>query len=368
MRSYTPKCLLAGASFLLLAGTDAQADIKIAVAGPMSGDYLFFGEQMALGAELAVADINEAGGVLGQSVELNILDDACDPEQAKAVADLAVVSGMVFVAGHWCSSSSIPAGQIYGDAGILMITPASTNPKLTDEGGRNIFRQSGRDDKQGIVAGSYLVENWRDAKIAILHDGTTYGEGLASVTKAHMNSLGVQEAIYEAILPGQDDYSDVVTLLQASEIEVFYLGGYNTEAALLVKAARRMNYDAQMISGDALTSEEFVLLAGSAAEGTLFTFFPDSRQNPEAQEVVARFRDEGFEPEGYTLQTYAAIQAWSQAAEISGSLDLEAMISALQVSEFNTVIGTYRFDPNGDMTAPGFVWYVWEDGDYFPVK
>jgi branched-chain amino acid transport system substrate-binding protein len=249
-----------------------------------------------------------------------------------------------------------------------MITPASTNPKLTDEGGRNIFRQSGRDDKQGIVAGSYLVENWSDAKIAILHDGTTYGEGLASVTKAHMNSLGVQEAIYEAILPGQDDYSDVVTLLQASEIEVFYLGGYNTEAALLIKAARRMNYDAQMISGDALTSEEFVLLAGSAAEGTLFTFFPDSRQNPEAQEVVARFRDEGFEPEGYTLQTYAAIQAWSQAAEISGSLDLEAMISALQVSEFNTVIGTYRFDPNGDMTAPGFVWYVWEDGDYFPVK
>jgi branched-chain amino acid transport system substrate-binding protein len=368
MKSHTIAYLLVGVTGLFLASADARADISIAVAGPMSGDYLFFGEQMALGAELAVNDINAAGGVLGQTIELSVLDDACDPEQAKAVANLAAIDGIVFVAGHWCSSSSIPAGKIYGNAGILMITPASTNPKLTDEGGRNVFRQSGRDDKQGIVAARYLAENWNEAKIAILHDGTTYGEGLASVTKAHMNALGVQEVMYEVITPGQDDYSDVASLLQDTEIDVFYLGGYSTEAALLIKAARRMNYEAQMISGDALTSEEFVLLAGSAAEGTLFTFFPDAREYSEAQEVVARFRGEGFEPEGYTLQTYAVIQAWSQAADIAGSLTLEAMIPVLQTSEFNTVIGNYRFDENGDMTAPGFVWYVWEDGDYSPVQ
>lgn len=368
MHSNTRRCLMAGLGFLMFAPPNAHAEISIVVAGPMTGDYLFFGEQMAVGAEFAVDDINAAGGVLGETVEISIFDDACDPEQAKAVANLAAIDGTVFVAGHWCSSSSIPAGKIYGDAGILMITPASTSPKLTDEGGRNIFRQSGRDDKQGVVAATYLADSWGSKKIAILHDGTTYGEGLANVTKTHMNSLGVTEVMYEAITPGKSDYADVAEQLQDADIDVFYLGGYSTEAALLIKAVRRMKDDAQMVSGDALTSEEFVLLAGDAAEGTLITFFPDARDYPEARDVVARIRDEGFEPEGYTLQTYAAIQAWSQAAEIAGSLDLEAMIPALQTSEFNTVIGTYRFDANGDMTSPGFVWYVWENGDYRPVK
>jgi branched-chain amino acid transport system substrate-binding protein len=368
MRLNKLKCLLVGAGAICIASTQAQADITIAVAGPMSGDYLFFGEQMAVGAELAVDDINAAGGILGQTVTVNILDDACDPEQAKAVAKAAASVGTVFVAGHWCSSSSIPAGEIYGKAGILMITPASTSPMLTDEGGSHIFRQSGRDDKQGVVAGTYLAQSWGDKNIAILHDGTTYGEGLATVTKAHMNALGVQEIMYETITPGLLDYADVASQLQAAGVDVFYLGGYGTEAALLIKAVRARNDTMQMISGDTLTSEEFVLLAGRAAEGTLFTFFPDARQNPEAHDVVARFRDDGFEPEGYTLQAYAVIQAWAQAAEIAGALDLGKMIPALQTSEFKTVIGNYRFDSNGDMTAPGFVWYVWEDGNYLPIR
>ena len=347
-----------------LLASQAQAEIRIAVAGPMSGDYLFFGEQMELGAALAVDDLNAAGGVFGQNIELYVLDDACNPQLAEAVARLAVIDEISFVAGHWCSSSSIPASKIYGDAGILMISPASTSPKLTDEGGPHVFRQSGRDDQQGVIAATYLADTWGSKKIALLHDGTTYGKGLTDVTKAHLNSLGVQETIYDAITPSQTDYTATVANLQASEIDVFYLGGYSTEAALLIKAARGLGYDAQMVSGDALTSEEFGLLAGDAAEGTMITFFPDARQYTHAQDVVSRFRDEGYEPEGYTLQTYAAIQAWAQAAETAGTLDLEPMINALRTSEFDTVIGRYRFDENGDMTSPGSVWYIWQDGSY----
>jgi branched-chain amino acid transport system substrate-binding protein len=345
-----------------------HADIKIAVAGPMSGQYSWFGEQMQLGAEMAVDDLNAAGGIQGEMVELIIGDDACDPAQAVAVARKFVSDGIAFVAGHWCSSSSIPAAKIYEEAGILMITPASTNPKLTDEGGPNVFRLSGRDDEQGIVAGNYLAENWGDKKIAFLHDGTTYGTGLAEATRAQLHTRGVTEAMYEAFEPGQVDYSSIVAKMQAEAIDVFYLGGYSTEAALIISGARDIGYDVQLISGDALTSEEFGIVAGDASDGTLITFFPDWREYPEAQDVVARFRDDGYEPEGYTLQTYATIQTWLQAANSAGSLDLGKMTKALHETEFQTVVGTFKFNDNGDMTSPGFVWYTWEDGSYVRLQ
>jgi branched-chain amino acid transport system substrate-binding protein len=227
---------------------------------------------------------------------------------------------------------------------------------------------SGRDDEQGIVAGDYLADHWGDRRIAILHDGTTYGKGLADATKRQLNKRGVDEAMYESYMPGDADYSAMVSKMQNADIDVFYVGGYSTEAGLMVREARDKGYDVQMISGDALTSTEFALVAGPAADGTLITFFPDARGYPEAADVVARFREDGYEPEGYTLQTYAAFQTWAQAAETAGSLDLDKMIDALRQTEFQTVFGTFSFDGNGDMTAPGFVWYVWEDGEYLPVE
>ena len=358
--------LLASAivTLMVLGVTPARAEIPIATAGPMSGQYSWFGEQMQRGAELAVADLNAAGGVLGEKLKLIVGDDACGDAQAVAVANRFVSDGVAFVAGHWCSSSSIPAAKVYGEAGILMITPASTNPKLTDEGGHNVFRLSGRDDEQGIVAGNYLADHWGDKKIAILHDGTTYGKGLADATKAQLNQRNVKEVMYETYSPGEVDYSSIVSKMQVEDIDVFYVGGYSTEAALMIREARNGGFDIQLVSGDALTSAEFAMVAGSAADGALITFFPDARNYPEAAEVVARFREDGYEPEGYTLQTYAAFQTWSQAAEMAGSLDLETLHQA----EFHTVFGTFRFDGNGDMTAPGFVWYVWKDGDYVPVR
>lgn len=360
---------LIGAILSIVYGiASAQAEIKVAVAGPMSGQYSWFGEQMVRGAELAVEDINAAGGVLGEKAELIVGDDACDPEQAVAVANQFVSDGVAFVAGHWCSSSSIPAAKIYEKAGILMITPASTNPKLTDEGGPNVFRQSGRDDKQGIVAGNYLAEKWGDKKIAFLHDGTTYGKDLADATRKQLNKRGVMEAMYESITPGKKEYASIVSKMKDEGIDVFYLGGYSTEAALLIREARDIGYGVQLISGDALTSEEFELVAGDAAEGTLITFFPDARNYPEAKDVVARFREDEYEPEGYTLQTYAAFQTWLQAANNAGSLDLDKMIKALHETEFQTVFGKFKFDENGDMTAPGFVWYSWKDGSYKPIE
>ena len=165
----------------------------------MTGKLAWFGEQMERGAALAVADLNAKGGVLGQQVELITADDFCDPEQAVAAARKLVSDGMIFVVGHYCSDSSIPASEIYEAAGVLMISPASSNPMLTELGRANVFRVQTRDDAVGIVAGNYLADHWSDKKIAILHDDTTFGKGLAELTK-------------EQLQPSRSDRSDLPEL------------------------------------------------------------------------------------------------------------------------------------------------------------
>ena len=359
--------VLAAAGVALGAGA-AQAQIKIASAGPMTGQYASFGEQMQRGAEMAVADLNAAGGVLGQQLELIIGDDACDPKQAVAVANKMVSDGVAFIAGHFCSGSSIPASKVYEEEGILQISPASTNPKLTDEGGDNVFRVCGRDDQQGIVAGNLLVDMFGDQKIAILHDKTAYGKGLADETRKRLHGRGVTEAMYEAYTAGEKDYTAIVSKMKAAGIDVFYVGGYHPEAGLMIRQAHEQGYQPQLVSGDALVTDEFWKITGDAGEGTLMTFSPDPRKNPGAAEVVRKFQAQNYEPEGYTLYTYGAIQAWALAAEKAGTLDTGALVETLRSEEFATVLGSIGFDETGDVTAPGYVWYVWSDGTYDYVE
>jgi branched-chain amino acid transport system substrate-binding protein len=346
----------------------ARAEVLIGAAGPITGTLAWIGEQMQRGAEMAVADINAAGGVRGQQVQLITADDFCDPEQAVAAAQKLISDGVVFVIGHICSESSIPASAVYDAAGVLQISPASTNPLLTEQGHANVFRVIGRDDAQGIVAGNYLADHWSDKKIAILHDNTTYGKGLADETKMQLNKRGVTEALYQGYAPEKNDYSAEIAALQAADIAVLYLGGRNQAAALMARAARDRGYAVQLVSGDSMATEEFSLIAGPAAEGTLFTFVADPRRNAEAASVVERFRAENFEPEGYTLLSYAAAQAWAQAVDKAGSLELQAVIASLRTHQFDTVLGRISFDGKGDLTAQSWIWYVWKGGEYVPLE
>jgi branched-chain amino acid transport system substrate-binding protein len=360
--------LLAALTWTIWGSTIAHADITIATAGPMTGQYASFGQQMRAGAEMAVKDLNAAGGVLGEKLRLEIGDDACDPKQAVAVANQMVNKGVVLMAGHFCSGSSIPASAVYDEEGIIQISPASTNPKLTDEGGPGVYRVCGRDDQQGIVAGNYIADRFAEAKIATLHDKTAYGKGLADETRKQMHKRGLKESMYEAYTAGEKDYAALVSKMRANRIDVMYIGGYHTEAGLILRQARERNLKAQLISGDALVTQEYWQITGDIGEGTLMTFSPDPRKNPEAAPVVKRFRDAGVEPEGYVLYTYAAIQAWAQAAEKAASTDFSKVMKTLNTNEFNTVLGNIGFDKKGDVTAPGYVFYEWSRGQYDYVK
>ncbi len=337
----------------------------IATVGPMSGTYSLFGQQMKAGAEQAVADINAAGGVLGKQLVLEIGDDRCDRKKAVAVANEIVNKRVSFVAGHFCSGSSIPASVVYENGGVVMISPATTNPKFTERGYSNVFRVSGRGDQQGIVAGNMLADEFGSKKIAILHDKTTYGEGLADETKKQLNKRGVHEAMYLAYTAGEEDYTRLIRKMKAAGINVMYVGGYHPEAGLMIRQAREQGYGVQLVSGDALMTDEFWEITGDAGQGTLMTFSPNPRKNPNAASLVKRFRDAGIEPEGYVLYTYAAIQAWAQAAAKAGSVNFVPMIKSLKANQFNTVLGNIGFNAKGDVTGiDSYVWYVWKNGRY----
>ena len=359
------KALLASAAMVFALSGAAWAEIKIATAGPMTGDYATFGAQMKAGAEQAVEDLNAAGGVLGEQLSLAVEDDRCDPKEAVAVANRVASSGAVLMAGHFCSGSSIPASAVYVEEGVIQISPASTNPALTDERpGPGVYRVCGRDDQQGEVAGQYLATQFKDAKVAILHDKSAYGKGLADATQASMEAAGKKSDLYEAYTAGEQDYTALVTKLKEAGVGVVYVGGYHTEAGLIKRQMKEAGLDAVLMSGDALVTDEYWQITGDAGEGTLMTFSPDPRMAPGAAELVEKFRADKIEPEGYVLYTYAAIQAWAQAAEAAGSTDHAAVIKALDEGTFNTVLGTLEFDEKGDVSLPGYVFYEWEGGKY----
>ena len=350
------------------AGVVKAQDIPIAVVGPITGSNAALGEQMTRGAKMAVADINAKGGVLGRKLDLILADDACDPKQAVAAANEVVGKKVAFVAGHYCSSASIPASAVYNEADILQMTPASTNPALTDDAAKkgwiNVFRSCGRDDVQGAVAGKYLADHFKGKNVAIVHDKTAYGKGIADETKKAMNAAGLKEAMYEAITQGDKDFSALISKMKQAKIDAIYFGGYQTEGGLIVRQARDQGLKAQFIGADALVTEEFWKITGPAGEGTLMTFAPDPRNVPAAKAVVDKFAAEGYDPEGYTLYTYAAIQAFAAAAAKAKSLKVEDLSKALKSMTVDTVIGPLSWDKKGDVIDPKYVFYVWKDGKY----
>jgi branched-chain amino acid transport system substrate-binding protein len=363
----------AAAAALGLAAPASAQDIAIAVIGPVSGQYASFGEQMKRGAEMAVADINAKGGVLGRKIKLMVEDDACDPKQAVAAANKVADAKVALVAGHFCSGSSIPASEVYARKGILQITPASTNPKLTDDAAKknwkNVNRVCGRDDAQGLVAGTFMAKTYKGKKVAILHDNTPYGKGLADETKKALNKAGMKETAYEAYKPGEKDYTAIMGKMKAAGMDVLYIGGYDAEAALMIRQAHEMGYKPQLISGDALVTDNFWKVSGPAGEGVLMTFQPDPRALASAKDVVAKFQAQKYDPEGYTLYTYAAVQVWAAAATAAKSLDMAKVSATLRAGKpFDTVIGKIALDRKGDVKNPEYVWFKWSNGKYAQIK
>jgi branched-chain amino acid transport system substrate-binding protein len=354
--------LVAGIAGSLLAWS-AQAQIKIGVGAPVTGPNAAFGAQLVTGARQAADDINAAGGILGQKIEILLGDDVSDPKQGVSVANKFVGQGVKFVVGHFNSGVSVPASEVYAENGVVEISPASTNPKFTDRGMWNTFRTCGRDDQQGVVAGAFIVKNFTGKNIVVLHDKTTYGKGLADETKANFNKAGLKEVLYEGVNTGEKDFSALVAKIKAAKADLVYWGGLHTELGLIIRQMRDQGVTAPAMGADGITSDEFAAIGGDGVIGTFMTFPPDPRKRPVAAEIVKRFEASGFNPEAYTLYSYAAVQLIKQAAEEAKSPDPKKVADALHSGKaFPTVLGDIAYDKKGDRVSLDYVLYTWQRG------
>src|ERR1700731_4439064 len=325
------------------AGT-AAAQVKMGVAGPITGPNAAFGAQLKNGTEQAVNDINAAGGILGQKITLSYGDDVSDPKQGVSVANKFVGDGVKFVVGHFNSGVTMPASDVYAENGILFITPSATNPKITDRKLWDAFRTCGRDDQQGMLWAELARDKLKGKKIAVIHDKTTYGKGLADAALDNMHKFGVKEALYEGVNTGEKDYSAIVSKIKDAGADYLMWGGLHTEGGLILRQMRDQGMSTIMISGDGITDSEFAAIGGPGGEGTLMTFGPEPRNNPTAKDAVESFKAKGFEPQGYTLYSYAAVQIMKQAAEKANSLDPKKVAEVMHSGmPFHTVIGDISY-------------------------
>jgi branched-chain amino acid transport system substrate-binding protein len=339
-------------------------DITIAVVGSITGDNAAAGEELQRGASAAVRDINAHGGVLGRELKLIVGDDGCDAAQAVAVAGQMVSDGVSAVIGHDCSGASIPASVVYNKAHLIEISPASTNPAFTDRGLDNVFRVCGRDDQQAEAAATYINKTFKNQKVAVIDDKSVYGKGLADGVKAGLRAAGMPVILDEQFESGADDYADLVAKLKQADPAVIYIGGYQVEVGLIVKETREAGLSSQFVSGNALTNEQFWQVAGPAGEGLVMTGERDPRIEPGAREIVAAFRGDHYEPDGYTLFSYAAVQIFAEAAEQAKSLNFADVNKALHADNFGTIMGEIAFDPKGDVRNPRYVLFHWHAGAY----
>jgi branched-chain amino acid transport system substrate-binding protein len=360
MRQSWPWCLIAGILVLLTMGQASEARVmKLGVAGPLTGDQGAFGQEIRNGTLIAVEEWNAKGGLLGKKIEIVWGDDQHDPKQAVAVANKFVNEEVVGVIGHFNSSCSIPASTIYHDGKIVQITPGSTNPQFTDRGLWNVFRACGRDDQQGSVAASFIVKKLRKNRVAVLHDKTTYGQGLADETVKALERAKVKPVYYGGITQGDKDYRPVLTAVKQKNPEVLFYGGIHPEAILLTKQMRELGMKAAFVSGDGAWQKEFIDIGGKAAEGAFVTFTPDQSKIKEAQVVMQKHKERfGSEVGAYTVYSYVAANILLQAITATKSTDGPKIADHIRKTKWNTALGTIQFDKKGDVLVSPYV--VWE--------
>ena len=359
MRGKVLLILLTALSLALIASacSKKQPDvIKIGIAGPMTGDQSRYGVDFKNGAGLAVEHWMAKGGVGGKKVEIIQEDDQHDPKQAVAVANKLVNEGVVGVIGHFNSSCSIPASKVYMDGGIPELTPSTTNPQFTEQGYWNVFRVCGRDDQQGKVGAEFVAEGLKKTKVAVIHDKTTYGQGITDVFR---KSIGADKVVYYgSIIQGDKDFKSVLTAVKSAKPEVIYFGGMYPEGGLMVKQAREVGLDAVFVGADGAMDAKLIEIAGPGAEGFYMTFTPDPAGMDSAKSFLDEYTKKFGEPGPYSIYAYAATDILLRAIDETKSTDGKTLAGYMRKNGFDGPLGRVEFTEGGDNKNAHYV--VWE--------
>jgi branched-chain amino acid transport system substrate-binding protein len=348
----------------------AEDAIKIAIVGPITGPVAQYGEMQMTGAKMAAEQISAQGGINGKKVEAVLMDDVCEPKQAVAIANQIINQKIKYVVGHLCSGSTQPASKLYEDEGILMITPAATNPAITQQGYKMVFRTIGTDDQQGPTAGRYIAGKVKPKKLAILHDKQQYGEGIAKEVKKTVEAAGMKPVLFEGINKGQTDFSALITKMKKEGVDFVYYGGYHPELGLLLRQSREQGFDAKYMGPEGVGNKDISAIAGPASEGLLVTLPADFSTDPANAELVAAFKAKNQDASGpFVMPSYAAVEIITDAIKGAKTEDPVKLAEYIRKNSFQTPIGKVAFKDNGDLKEFEFVIFAWHaDATKTPVK
>jgi branched-chain amino acid transport system substrate-binding protein len=353
-----------GVVTVALVGCGKSADtIKIGLAAVQSGSDAQIGATMLDGSQVAIDEWNAKGGVLGKHIDTISLDDEANPQKANTIAHSLVDDGVVAVLGHLNSNCSLPASIVYNDAKIIQITPGSTNPKYTDQGFPYAFRVCGRDDQQGPVAGKFMHDQLHLTKIAILHNKTAYGEGLATEVKRTFESLGGTVTMFQGIGTDENDFSANISVVQGSGAEGFFWGGMYGQGGPICVKMRQAGANIPFVSGDGCFDQSFVNTVGGTAQNVFLSFGPDYNSLPAAQSFLEAYKKKYNQDVGaYSVYGYDAANILLTAIDKAQSTDADKVAAVMKSTAFDTIQGKIEFDAKGDVKGSGFVIWTIKDG------
>lgn len=356
-------------ALLCPAALPASQEAQVAVVGPMVGTSSAVGMQYKVGVNAALQNLPQ-GRLLGRVVKVNLYDDSCDDTIAESVAREIAAQPPAVVIGHSCSGATISGAPIYARSGVLQITPASTNPKVTEMGIGTIFRMIGRDDVQGELAARRIADLHKGKKVGVLYFPGAYTSGLAKTAMEAMQQFGVIPEAKIVATASEASYANEIISLVDQGIEVLYLAGGGLDNGIFVRQARQMNAPFDVIGSDTMVSEVFRKAAGPAADNVPFTFPPEATGLPSAAPAVAAIEAMGQDPAGYTLLAYAATQVWIEGVNRAQTFEADAVAEAIRSAPVQTILGEVSFDAKGDIATsyPPFAWYVWKDGKRVPAE
>jgi branched-chain amino acid transport system substrate-binding protein len=341
--------------------------LKIGMMGPLTGPYAADGNDIANGAQTAIEVINEAGGIPGyDEIELITQDTACDPKQAVAAANNLINDEVIGVVGAYCSSSTIPASETLAEEDILMLTPASTNEKVTDRGLPYMFRVCGRDDDQAPAAVRFMKEGLGAKTVFIVDDKTTYSQGLADGVNRSSKEMGIEVLAHEHVNQGDKDFSAVLTKVKASGADVLYMSLQNhSSGSLMAIQAQRMGLDTNILSQDAMFHPNFINVAKEAAEGVYVTFGFTDESTPAYKEFADKYTAEHGQVGAYAIYSYDAATVLLNAIKNAGSVEPAKIKDEIMKMDFQGASKQIKFNEKGD-SGSTYIAYKIEGGEYKP--
>ncbi|NDV23857.1 branched-chain amino acid ABC transporter substrate-binding protein [Desulfovibrio sp. JC022] len=357
--------LLTAAIMMLGSGMVFAKTLKIGTMGPLTGPYAADGNDIKNGALTAVEVVKANGGIPGfDSIEVLPQDTACEPRQAVATANKLINEEVNGVVGAYCSSSTLPASEVLDEESIVMITPASTNEKVTSRGLPYMFRMCGRDDDQGAIALKFMLDKLGAKSVYIVDDKTAYSQGLADGVEKIASEAGIKVLGHEHVNQGDKDFSAILTKVKNTNPDVFYMSMQNSATgALMLIQAKRMGIKAARLAQDAVYHPQLIEIAKDAADGVYLTFGYIDDNAPAYKEFYAKYQPKFGSPGAYSGYAYDSAMAYMKAVKAAGSTDPEKVKAELMKLDYDGATKHIKFKPNGDSGSNYIIRKV-EDGKF----